>query len=104
MSDEKKLTLEEIKAKVRVVCICKGVKMGRMCAAIQQGAHTVAEVHKATNSGDGGCGATRCTPVIEQLLLNGGRPIPLNAHKNGSGGADPSNAAEESEDEDFLNW
>lgn len=71
-----KLSLEEIKAKVRVVCICKGVKMGRMCDAIHAGAKTVAEVHKATNSGDGGCGATRCTPVIQELLANGGRPFP----------------------------
>ena len=76
MSDDKKLTLEEIKAKIQVVCICKGVKMGRMCEAIAKGAQTVAQVHKATNSGDGGCGATRCTPVIEELLKNGGRPLP----------------------------
>jgi NAD(P)H-nitrite reductase large subunit len=76
MADDKKLTLEEIKAKIQVVCICKGVKMGRMCEAIAKGAQTVAQVHKATNSGDGGCGATRCTPVIEALLKNGGRPLP----------------------------
>lgn len=78
--------------------------MGRMCEAIQKGARTVAEVHKATNSGDGGCGATRCTPVIEQLLLSGGRPIPLNAQKAGSGAAEPGGSAQESEDDDFLNW
>lgn len=76
MDNEKKLMLDEIKAKIQVVCICKGVKMGRMCDAIAKGAQTVAQVHKATNSGDGGCGATRCTPVIEALLKNGGRPLP----------------------------
>ncbi len=96
MSDGKKLTLEEIKAKVRVVCICKGVKMAKMCEAISKGASTVGEVHKATRSGDGGCGATRCTPVIEQLLANGGRPIPLNQQKSEEESAE--------DDDDFLNW
>ena len=75
MSDSKKLTLEEIKARIRVVCICKGIKMSRICDAIQNGASTVEEVNKATGSGNGGCGATRCRPVIEQILKNGGRPL-----------------------------
>lgn len=75
MTDEKKLSLDEIKARVQVVCICKGVRMARMCEAIARGATTVAEVHRATRSGDGGCGATRCTPVIQALLDNGGRPV-----------------------------
>lgn len=74
MSDNKKLTLEEIKARIRVVCICKGIKMSRICDAVQNGAQTVEEVNKATGSGNGGCGATRCRPVIEQIIKNGGRP------------------------------
>jgi bacterioferritin-associated ferredoxin len=74
MSDSKKLTLEEIKARVRVVCICKGIKMSRICDAVQAGCSTVEEVNKATGSGSGGCGATRCRPVIEQIIKNGGRP------------------------------
>ncbi|MEN9529686.1 MAG: hypothetical protein RI932_1559 [Pseudomonadota bacterium] len=79
MTDDKKLTLEEIKARVRVVCICKGIKMARICDAIAKGASTVEEVNKATGSGNGGCGATRCRPVIEQILKNGGRPITTTA-------------------------
>lgn len=79
MSDSKKLTLEEIKARIRVVCICKGIKMSRICDAIQNGASTVEEVNKATGSGNGGCGATRCRPVIEQILKNGGRPLTTTA-------------------------
>ncbi|MEY4066546.1 MAG: hypothetical protein RIR26_2754 [Pseudomonadota bacterium] len=75
MTDNKKLTLEEIKARVRVVCICKGIKMARICEAVQNGAKTVEEVNKATGSGNGGCGATRCRPVIEEILRNGGRPL-----------------------------
>jgi NAD(P)H-nitrite reductase large subunit len=105
VGDKKQLTLDEIKAKVRVVCICKGVKMGRMCEAIQKGASTVAEVHKATHSGDGGCGATRCTPVIEQLLQNGGRPIPLSAQRPSTSAEGSSEPEKEDPDEDdFLNW
>jgi NAD(P)H-nitrite reductase large subunit len=63
-----KLTIDEIKARIRVVCICKGVKQARIMAAIESGCDTVSAVHKATNSGDGGCGATRCRPVIEELI------------------------------------
>ena len=75
MSDEKKLSLEEIKAKIRVVCICKGIKMGKICDAIVKGADTVEKVNRATGSGNGGCGATRCRPVIEKLIAGGGRPL-----------------------------
>lgn len=90
MSDEKKLTLDEIKARVQVVCICKGVRMARMCEAIARGAHTVAEVHRATRSGDGGCGATRCTPVIQALIDNGGRPLTnLSALRRGTSDDEP---------------
>lgn len=75
MTDNKKLTLDEIKARVRVVCICKGIKMSRICDAVQNGCTTVEAVNKATGSGNGGCGATRCRPVIEQIIKNGGRPL-----------------------------
>lgn len=75
MSEQKKLTIEEIKARVRVVCICKGIKMSRICDAVTNGARTVEEVNRATGSGNGGCGATRCRPVIEEILKNGGRPL-----------------------------
>ncbi|MEY2986701.1 MAG: hypothetical protein RJB13_222 [Pseudomonadota bacterium] len=75
MSEQKKLTIEEIKARVRVVCICKGIKMSRICDAVMNGAKTVEEVNRATGSGNGGCGATRCRPVIEEIIKNGGRPL-----------------------------
>lgn len=75
-SDKKKLTLAEIKSRLQVVCICKGIRMSRICEAIQGGCTTVESVNKATGSGDGGCGATRCRPVITQLLETGGRPLP----------------------------
>ena len=69
-----KLTEEEIKGRFRVVCICKGIRMGRICDAIIAGCATVTAVNRATGSGSGDCGATRCRPVIEALLQNGGKP------------------------------
>lgn len=74
-----KLTLDEIKARIRVVCICKGIKQGKICDSIIAGAKTVEEVNKATGSGNGGCGATRCRPVITELLGLGGHPLVRNS-------------------------
>ncbi|APJ02939.1 (2Fe-2S)-binding protein [Silvanigrella aquatica] len=72
---EKKLSIEEIKAKIKIVCICKGIKQGRICEAIQKGANSVEKVNKQTGSGDGGCKATRCGPVIKKLIENKGKVI-----------------------------
>jgi bacterioferritin-associated ferredoxin len=73
-----KLTPEEIRARFRVVCICKGIKLGRIADAIKAGATTVEQVNRATGSGSGTCGnesgVTRCRPVIEEMLRTGGRP------------------------------
>jgi NAD(P)H-nitrite reductase large subunit len=38
--------------------------------AILSGCDTREKVNKKTGSGSGGCNATRCGPVIEQLLEN----------------------------------
>jgi NAD(P)H-nitrite reductase large subunit len=70
-----KLTISEIKARVRPVCICKGIKMGKICDAIVSGCLTVKDVNQKTGSGSGGCGATRCTPVILKLIDNKGVPL-----------------------------
>jgi len=67
-------TLEEVRARFRVVCICKGIKLGKISDAIRAGAKTVQDVNRSTGSGSGDCGATRCRPVIEEMLRNGGRP------------------------------
>ena len=70
-----KLTVEEIRARLRVVCICKGIKLGKISDAITAGATTVEQVNHATGSGSGTCGnesgVTRCRPVIEELLRTG---------------------------------
>ncbi|MBI4515699.1 MAG: (2Fe-2S)-binding protein [Deltaproteobacteria bacterium] len=74
MSKPRRFTEDELRARLRVVCICKGIKLAKISDAIGAGARTVAEVNRATGSGDGGCGATRCTPVILEMLRHGGRP------------------------------
>jgi bacterioferritin-associated ferredoxin len=74
MSQPSKPTPEEVRARFRVVCICKGIKLGRISDAIRAGAKTTQEVNRATGSGSGDCGATRCGPVIEEMLRNDGRP------------------------------
>jgi bacterioferritin-associated ferredoxin len=77
MTKPGKPTLQEIQARLRVVCICKGIKLGRITDAIRAGASTVQQVNRATGSGSGQCGATRCGPVIEQLLKTGGQSVSL---------------------------
>jgi NAD(P)H-nitrite reductase large subunit len=53
-----------------VVCICKGIEMGRICDAIAAGCTTTQEANRAAGSGRGG------TPVIQELSKNKGRPAP----------------------------
>ncbi len=73
-----KLTPEEIRARFRVVCICKGIKLGKIADAIKAGATTLEQVNRTTGSGSGTCGnesgVTRCRPVIEEMLRAGGPP------------------------------
>ena len=82
-----------------------------MCEAIAAGACTVAEVHKATRSGDGGCNATRCTPVIAEILKNGGRPLTGKMREksqsdtqNKTENNTENNTENDTENDDFLNW
>lgn len=64
-----KLTVEEIKVRRRVVCICRAIPMGRILDAIQEkGCKTVAEINSATGCGRGDCGGQRCGPVIRDIL------------------------------------
>ena len=70
----RKPTLEDIRARLRIVCICNGIKAERISNAIKAGATTVPQVNRVTGSGTGDCGATRCRPVIEEMLRNGGCP------------------------------
>jgi NAD(P)H-nitrite reductase large subunit len=71
-----KLTLEEIKARLKVVCICKGIKQSTICDAISKNSlDSIEKVNKKTGSGSGGCKGVRCSPVIEKLIAQGGKPL-----------------------------
>lgn len=64
---EKEQTEERVKQLARVVCICKGINLGRVLKGIE-GCETVADVNKATGCGTGGCQGQRCGPRIKMLL------------------------------------
>jgi NAD(P)H-nitrite reductase large subunit len=63
------LNIEEIKARRRVVCICRAIPMGRVLDAIRQkGCKTLDDVNRVTGCGRGDCGGQRCRPVVQELL------------------------------------
>jgi bacterioferritin-associated ferredoxin len=68
--NKKKLTLQEIKARLHVVCICKGIQQEKISLAIQRGACSLAAVNHRTGSGSGGCQGKRCGPVITKILAD----------------------------------
>ena len=51
----------------RVVCICKGITLGKILDALKT-SQTVAEVNSKTGCGSGGCKGERCGPRIKALL------------------------------------
>ena len=51
----------------KVVCICKGINLGRVLKAME-GSETVADVNRKCGSGSGGCQGERCGPRIKLLL------------------------------------
>jgi NAD(P)H-nitrite reductase large subunit len=58
---------ERIKMFARVVCICKGINLGRVLKAME-GCETVADVNRKAGTGSGGCAGERCGPRIKMLL------------------------------------
>jgi NAD(P)H-nitrite reductase large subunit len=61
---------EEILDKLTKVCLCKAIPRASIKKAIKNGAKSVKEVQAATGAGSGPCCGRRCTPKIEQLLLD----------------------------------
>ncbi|RUM38821.1 MAG: (2Fe-2S)-binding protein [Desulfobulbus sp.] len=59
---------EKIMARLKPGCICQGIKLYRLLAAIDSGAKTFAEVARITGIGDGDCGGKRCRAKVEDLL------------------------------------
>lgn len=66
MSDE--LSNEDrIKMLAKVVCICKGIPLGRVLKGLE-GSETVQDVNRKVGTGSGGCQGERCGPRIKMLL------------------------------------
>lgn len=56
-----------IKQMAMVVCICKGIPLGRVLPALE-GSETVADVNRKSGCGSGPCQGERCGPRIKKLL------------------------------------
>ena len=67
--DENKPKIDEqrIKQMARIVCICKGINLGRVLKGLE-GSDTVADVNRKVGTGNGGCQGERCGPRIKVLL------------------------------------
>ncbi len=61
-------TEEEILARLRPGCICKGIRLYRIIEAIDQGASSFAEVAEKTGIGGGSCGSKRCGLKVAELF------------------------------------
>lgn len=55
---------------MKVVCICKGIKMRTFWRAMDDGAQTHEQINQATGSGSGQCQGRRCGPRILEMLRN----------------------------------
>lgn len=58
---------ERIRQLAKVVCICKGINLGRVLKGLE-GSDTVADVNRKVGTGSGGCQGERCGPRIKLLL------------------------------------
>ncbi len=55
---------------LKVVCICKGIKMRTFWRVMDDGAQTHEQIDQATGSGSGQCQGRRCGPRILEMLRN----------------------------------
>lgn len=58
---------ERIRQLAKIVCICKGINLGRVLKALE-GCETVSDVNRKAGTGNGGCQGERCGPRIKLLL------------------------------------
>ena len=58
---------ERIRMLAKVVCICKGINLGRVLKGME-GCETVQDVNRKVGTGSGGCQGERCGPRIKVLL------------------------------------
>ena len=66
----KMATDEEILARLKPGCICKGIKLHRIIQAIENGATSFEQIAQTTGIGGGSCGSKRCGQKVAELLKN----------------------------------
>ncbi len=62
------MTEEELLARVKPGCICKGIKLYRILEAIEAGADSYEEIAGITGIGGGSCKSRRCREKVANLL------------------------------------
>ncbi|MDO9041522.1 MAG: (2Fe-2S)-binding protein [Desulfocapsaceae bacterium] len=62
------VTEEEILARLKPGCICKGIKLHRIIQAIENGATSFKQISQITGIGGGSCGSKRCGQKVAELL------------------------------------
>jgi hypothetical protein len=67
INDQNDEKVKKIMQMTRVVCICKGINLGKVLPALP-GSETIADVNRKAGTGDGGCAGQRCGPRIKILL------------------------------------
>ncbi len=58
----------DLTARLKPGCICKGIKRIVLVHAIENGARSFEEVARETGIGDGSCGGKRCRRKVEEIL------------------------------------
>ena len=61
-------TEEEVLARLKPGCICKGIKLHVIVKAIEDGADSFEEIAKETSIGGGSCKSRRCRKKVSDLL------------------------------------
>ena len=64
---DRELAEERARQLAKVVCICKGINLGRVLKGLE-GCETVVDVNRKVGTGTGGCQGQRCGPRIKLLL------------------------------------
>tara|TARA_B100000959_G_C14772835_1_gene538231 strand:- start:142 stop:345 length:204 start_codon:yes stop_codon:yes gene_type:complete len=57
-----------IKANLKAGCICKGIKLGKIMEAINNGARSFQKISEMTGIGNGSCKSKRCGEKVRELL------------------------------------
>jgi len=65
-------TEEEILARMKPGCICKGIKLHLIIKAIEDGATSFEQIATITGIGSGSCDSKRCRQKVTALLIKRG--------------------------------